>query len=218
MAGTTLDKLMEFTAQSLAQSFLVGLDATGQDDAGLRIVEISDPRAPRETAFLKLKYGAERIWIDGSHAYLAGVANDAGLIIVDVSDPAKPRRLGDYLSSTCSESVSVSGSYAYLAHGDQGLEIIDVSRRQALQVVNHQDAAGKARGIHVVGSTAYLANGYTGLRILDVSDPGDVRELGNVQTDRALDVRVSGSYAYVADEVSAASLMNATRFVYWAYA
>ena len=70
-------------------------------------------------------YGAERIWVENSLAYLAGVANDGGLIVVDVSDPTAPRWLGRYHDPTCAESVTVSGSYAYLAHGDQGLEIID---------------------------------------------------------------------------------------------
>ena len=66
------------------------------------------------------------IWVENQTAYLAGVADDGGLIIVDVSNPAAPRALGAYTSPTCSESITVSGSLAYLAHGDMGLEIIDL--------------------------------------------------------------------------------------------
>ena len=75
-----------------------------------------------------MEYGAERLWIANSHAYLAGVANDAGLIVLDISSPDSPRWLGRYHSPTCSESVSIAGSYAYLAHGDRGLEVIDISQ------------------------------------------------------------------------------------------
>ncbi len=91
----------------------------------------------------------------------------------------------------------MSGAYAYLAHGDRGLEIIDLSRPKAPPVVEHYDAAGRARGVQVAGSYAYLANGYTGLRILDVSDPSVVRETANLETYRAVDVHVAGSYAYI---------------------
>lgn len=88
--------------------------------------------------------------------FLAGVANDAGLIVVDVTNPTTPRGLGAYTRTTCSESITVSGSHGYLAHGDRGLEIIDISRSPATPVVSHHDAAGKMRGVHVVGPHAYL--------------------------------------------------------------
>ena len=139
------------------------------------------------------------MWVEGSYAYLAGVANDAGLIIVDVSDPSKPLRLGSYKDKTCSESVTVAGSYAYLAHGDRGIEIIDISTPKEPFVKQHINAAGAARGVQIVGTHAYLANGYTGLRILDVSNQSAVKEIASLPTYRAVGVDVSGSYAYVGD-------------------
>ena len=137
---------------------------------------------------------------EGTHAYLAGVANDAGLIVVDVADPARPLRLGSFKDPTCSESVTIAGSFAYLSHGDKGLEIIDLSQPLAPTVSRHVDAAGHVRGVQTVGSIAYVANGYTGLRLLDVSDRTEVREISHLETYRALDVQVEGAYAYVADD------------------
>ena len=172
----------------------------GQNSGGLTIIDISDPTAPKFIGFQQLIFGAEDVWVEDSFAYLAGVANDAGLIIVDVSNPSEPTRLGSYTSLTCSETVTIAGSYAYLAHGDQGLEILDLSEPMGPTVAQHIDAAGHVRGVHVIGSLAYLANGYTGLRILDVSDPSAIRQIANLRTYRALDVHVSGSYAYLAED------------------
>ena len=124
-------------------AYVVNLEQDEADEAGLTIVDISDPTTPVKTGFHKVIYGAERIRVENSTAYLAGVANDAGLIVVDVSDPAKPKGLGGYHSPTCSEAITISGSHAYLAHGDQGLEIIDISRPVKTPVVSHHDAAAK---------------------------------------------------------------------------
>ncbi len=161
-----------------------------------------------EAVFHKVKYGAERIWVEVERAYLAGAANDAGLIVVDVANPAAPKVLGGYHRPTCSESITDSGSLAYLGHGDWGLEIIDISRPAMSPVVDHQDAAGKARGVHVVGSLAYIANGYTGLRILNVSDHSALREVGHLSTFRSMSVRVVGRYAYIADDFQGMTIID----------
>lgn len=119
---------------------------------------------------------------------------------LDPEDLSEALQESDVLYRTQKQDlVRYAGSYAYLGHGDQGLEIIDISRPAAPAVVNHWDAAGKSRGVHVVGAYAYLANGYKGLRILDVSDPAAPHEIGQHPTYRALLVHVSGSHAYVAD-------------------
>ena len=83
------------------RAYVVSLELRNGDNAGgLTIFDISNPSAPRFLSFEELIYGAERVWVEGSYAYLAAVANDAGLIIVDVSDPTEPLRLGSYTSST----------------------------------------------------------------------------------------------------------------------
>ena len=85
-----------FAADKFA--YVVSLEHDEEDEAGLTVIDISDPTGPVWTGFHKVIYGAERVWVENSTAYLAGVANDAGLIVVDVSDPTAPRGLSGYHS------------------------------------------------------------------------------------------------------------------------
>ena len=134
-------------------AYVVSLDPPeGTGTGGLTTFDISTPANPTQLAFEQLIYGAERVWVEGSHAYVAGVANDAGLIIVDVSSPSDPLRLGSYTSPTCSESVTIAGPFAYLSHGDAGLEIIDLSQPLKPTVSQHVDTAGHVRGGGVTSS------------------------------------------------------------------
>ena len=68
--------------------------ATVYDSGGLRVFDISDPAAPRETAFFKTYgNGVHRFDFDGHYAYISTrVEGYRGniVMIVDLSDPAKP--------------------------------------------------------------------------------------------------------------------------------
>ncbi len=67
---------------------------TVYDSGGLRVFDISDPAAPRETAFFKTYgNGVHRFDFDGHYAYISTrVEGYRGniVMIVDLSDPAKP--------------------------------------------------------------------------------------------------------------------------------
>ena len=124
--------------------FVVNMD---DHEPSLSIFDVSDKDNPTQVAAEPLEYGAERVRIDGNLAYVAGVANDAGLIVIDIADPANPKKLGAWWDSTCSESVTIDNQIAYLAHGDQGLEVLDVRKPDELTVIKHFSAAGHVRGI-----------------------------------------------------------------------
>ena len=63
-------------------------------DAGLRVLDISDPAHPHEVGAYDTPQSAWGVAISGTLAYVA--ASVAGLRVVDVSDPAHPRELGYY--------------------------------------------------------------------------------------------------------------------------
>ncbi len=59
------------------------------------------------------------------------------------------------------------------------------------------------KGLSIVGEKLYGAYYYAGIRILDILNPDSLVEIGSYDTPHeALDVAVSGSYAYVADNNS----------------
>lgn len=99
--------------------------ATGE--AGLRIIDISNPAAPREVAYDEAQsYG---ITIEQTYAY---VATSSGLKILDISQPSAPSHVGTYPTATRAVSVAVMGDYAYLAAPgpnfyDGILHLVDIS-------------------------------------------------------------------------------------------
>lgn len=180
------------------------------DDASpsLTIFDVTNKKMPQLIAAEPLRYGAERVRVEGHFVYVAGVANDAGLIVVDVSNPSKPKKLGSWFDTTCSESVSIDNEIAYLAHGDQGLEILDLSDPSAPFVTEHFSAAGHVRAVGVKDQIAFLANGYKGVKVVDVSDSNNVKTLSELKTYRALDIDVVGDYAHVADDWAGYKLID----------
>ena len=128
--------------------------------------------------------------------------------MVDVADPANPKKLGAWWDSTCSESVTIDNQIAYLAHGDQGLEVLDVRKPDAPTVIKHFSAAGHVRGIDTQGGYAYVANGYRGLKIVDVTDSANPKDVSELKTYRALDVDVAGPFVHVADDWAGYKLVD----------
>ncbi|MDP8287851.1 MAG: T9SS type A sorting domain-containing protein, partial [Candidatus Electryonea clarkiae] len=63
------------------------------------------------------------------------------------------------------------------------------------------DPGGNVRGVTAIGDYLFATNGRDGLVILDISDPrSEITEVGFVdEMENAVDVAVSGNYAYVAD-------------------
>ena len=96
----------------------------------LEVFDVSDPAKPVRLSGRSLRTWANRIHLNGSHAYIAE-GEDLhinGIEIFDVSDPVRPVRVGTYGSWDFghSEDVQVVGNLAYLAAGLDGLKILDL--------------------------------------------------------------------------------------------
>jgi hypothetical protein len=94
-------------------------------EAGLRIIDTSDPASPAEVGNHDLPGIALSVAILGSRAYVC--AREAGLRIIDISDPANPGEIGFYDTPGSASGVALAGSFAYVADTERGLRIIDVS-------------------------------------------------------------------------------------------
>ncbi len=62
--------------------------------------------------------------------------------------------------------VAISGSLAFVADGDDGLQVIDISDPESLQIIGSADTPGFARGVAITETYAYIADNYGGLLIL----------------------------------------------------
>jgi hypothetical protein len=158
------------TPGSVGDVDLVGtLAYVASGDAGLRVIDVSNPDAPAEIGFFDTPDFAAGIDVVAGLAYVAD--ESAGLRIVDVSDPTAPVEVGFFDTAGTAEDVTVVGSLAYVADGDLGLRIVDVSNPAAPAGSGFLDSPGYARAIEVRGALAYVADGAGGLRVINVSNP-----------------------------------------------
>ncbi len=181
-------------------------------DAGLHILDISNPAAP---ALLGTYPGqARKVAVAGNYAYVVQRGTwsgeqwvGGGLRILDVSDPTTPQEVGFFANAhPPMESVTVAGNYAYVTElgstsaepeAGGGLRILDVSDPTAPRQVAFYEALKRAREVVVRENFAYVVDEEQGLCMLDVSNPSIPFELGFIQTsDTTRGVAVDENYIY----------------------
>jgi hypothetical protein len=167
----------------------------GAYTAGLRVLDVTDPTAPREVGAFERPFDAGPVFVSGSRAYVGDLY--FGLWILDVSNPEAPTELGNTLSSADSVlSVHVVGDYAYIASDEEGLVIYDVSNPAQPVKVGHNWLGGVGT-VEVFVQSQFAYVGSAGLRVLDISDPTNPAEIGAYPVG-ARAVQVHGAHAYVA--------------------
>jgi len=146
---------------------------------GLRILDVSDPAAPKEIGVCATRYYATGVVIEGKHAF---VGVNYGLRIIDVSDPSQPKEIGSFNQERLVGAVPRAGHV--LLYGPRiddsggrrgGLRVLDVSNPAAPREVHPEpDQAPTVDGgvvaLALQDSHAYLGVGRQ-LVIVDVSDP-----------------------------------------------
>ncbi len=179
------------------------------DDAGLKIIDVSNPNAPKYLGGCITGGSAMDVQVNGNYAYVADYAQ--GLKVVDITNPAFPKIVGKYSTEGLALGLHVVGNTAYVCDGD--LNIIDVSNPTALKRLGVYTTGdnGFAWNVQVVGNLAYLAADSDGLQIIDISQPGSPIIIGGYDTDEAHDVCVVGSHVYIADYHSGLQVINALK-------
>ena len=178
--------------------------------AGLKVFQISTLTcAYGELSTTGKAFG---VAVDGDFAYLA--AGTAGLQVIDVRDPSSP-----ILADSCDTpgrayAVAVAGDVAYVADEAGGFIAVDVGGSPTPTLVSQAETAGNAEGVAVPDEIAYVADGSGGVDAFNVSDPSSPARVAGYPsgagTMQAMDVAVSGDYAYVADWNSALKVLDIT--------
>ncbi len=187
-------------------------------NAGLQVIDVSNPANPQRVGGYDTSGSAWDVAVSGNYAYVADY--DAGLQVIDVSAAANPQRVGTHGTGGLADHVAVSGNYAYVANVPTctgnvgGLQVIDVGNPANPQPVGGY-IISSPQGLAVSGNYAYLGNlgpiicpagagnhaspadDTAGLQVIDVSNPANPQRVGGY-SGYALDVAVSGNYAYVA--------------------
>jgi len=132
---------------------------------GLRIVDVSNPAAPSETASLFVG-NALAVAVEGGVAYVGEEVD--GLRLFDVSAPGTPVFLGTADTPGTPLALALEDGRAYVADGPSGLRIVDVADPQA-PVLLGGIHSGHARDVAVRDGLVYLVDG--ALRVFDPANP-----------------------------------------------
>ncbi len=146
-------------------------------DAGLVVLDISDPLNPKHTATVGEPHlkGAKMCSVQFRYCY---VADAEGVKVLDVTDLAKPVpksmiRLAD------ARSLYLARTHCYVAAGARGLVILDITDAEAPKVEHEgftagghiTDATSVSVGVTYNSLFAYVADGKNGFRVIQMFSP-----------------------------------------------
>ena len=169
---------------------------------GLQVIDITNPHNPVIISNIESPgHPVFGVSVSGGYAYIAVLDGYWNLQVIDISSPSDPVLTGGVSIPGAAYGVAVLGSYAYVAALNSGLQVIDITDPENLDIVGSVYASdGSARGVAVSGSYAYVADQENGLLVIDIIDPENPDIAGSVYTSGApMGVAVSGDYAYCAD-------------------
>ncbi len=167
------------------------------DEAGLLLVDVSDPALPVVRGTSPAGVRAEGVAAADGLALV--VDPFSGLHVVDTSNPEAPFQVAVVEVGGAAHGVSVRGGHAYVSAESAGLVIVDISEPAASTVVGAVPVRGGGRAVAVEGDVAAVAAWTIGLVLVDVSDPSSPAELAELPTGTATtDVELRGQRAYVA--------------------
>jgi hypothetical protein len=166
--------------------------------AGSRVnlVDLSDPRLPREVASSPPLPGTVE-GVARSGDMLAVAVGDGGLALLDAAELV-PR--GSLLLPGYAEAVAVDGTTAFVADGPGGLRVVDLRDAAAPVELAVLLDLHRVVDVAVERGVAYLAAADEGLVIVDVTDPHQPSELGRLFTGGySFGVAVTSEHALLAD-------------------
>jgi hypothetical protein len=186
-------------AGGVALSGAVACAADG--DAGLAVVDVTDPARPSILAQVPTAAPAVGVAISGSFAYVTEDLIVYGCLeLMDIADPQNAQVVGMAVMPGPARGVAVSGRYAYVACESAGVQVVDVSNPRTPRIISETATPGYAKDVALMETHAYVAGDWAGLQVLDLVDPAAPVVCGGVDTPgQARKVAVSGTHAYVAD-------------------
>jgi hypothetical protein len=166
---------------------------------GLRIVDVSNPSNPVETAIIDAQGSVKGMTAQGRYVYASSQTDTDGdyFWIADVIDPAIPQIVGSLDVSQAPTEIIVRDRYAYGGCSLAGLQIFDVSDP------SHPTLAGQYPiqyfyGLTIWNNLAYLSEANAGsstIHVIDISDPTHPASLCTFNTAMR-QMEACGDYLY----------------------
>lgn len=165
--------------------------------AGLKILDISNPKKPEPISQVYLELGA--FSIDKNENLVLVGLRDSGLQIIDVSNPKLPVKLGWYESHCTAYTVKGYLDFAYVGCGTK-IEVVSISNPNEPMFMGEFSFPFNhiPRDIKFRGDTAFVAA--SNVFILDISDPSQIKLITQFDTPyAATKLALLGDKLYVAD-------------------
>lgn len=137
------------------------------DDAGLQIIDITNPSSPVLSGSYDTPGYAVNTAISGNKVYVSD--GYSGLQIININDPKLPVLEGNYDTPNSALGVNILNGYAYVADHNSGLQIINVATPLIPVLAGNYDTPGMAYDIALSDNYIYIADVY-GIIILRVED------------------------------------------------
>lgn len=186
----------------------VALVASG--DAGLFVVDLSDPDRPRPIA--QDTQCGTAMWLahHAGHVYVAD--NTAGLHVYDITDPTRPVHRAELPLPGSGHDLLVRPPHLLVAAGHAGLLVLDLTDPVAPIIVGSVDTPGIARGVAAGAEVAVVADDAQGLAVIDIGQPHQPRLVGQAETEGVgYAVALVGDLAYLAAWTAGLEVIDITR-------
>mgnify|MGYP002387827030 CR=1 FL=1 len=197
-----------------------GLAYVADDEAGLRIVDVTDPTNPAFAGYYSiprialhdevnsLKYdNVASVAVDQEHAYVAEY--QFGLRVVNIADPSNPVEVGFYDTPGDAHGVAVAGDTAYVADFDHGVRVVNIADPARPVERGHCDTPGEAQSLAVAGDYVYVAGGSAGMLVVNIADPSHPVLVGSFHTHGyTQSLTIKDGYAYIADGSAGLVVVN----------
>lgn len=181
-----------------AEAVLVdGTEVLVGTGAQVVLLDLADPRAPREAAISPALPGAV-LGLARIGSLVVAATAEGGLAILDPADGLAVR--GSVDLPGVAEGVAVVGTMAFVADGPGGLRIVDLSDPAAPVEVAALLDLHRIVAVAANGDRAYLAAADEGLFVVDVAKPVAPRVIASLFTGGyAFDVASQGTQVLLAD-------------------
>ncbi len=179
--------------------------ANGPD--GVVVLDVSDPKSPRQTAHVPLHGYAYTVMLDGDRAYVADIGR--GLVTLDTSDPRAPREFATTRTPGGAFDLVRQGRTLYLSDGAGGFMILDLTDRDRPKQIGYFPMAGQTRSVLLDGNRLIASRGSLGIAVYDVSEPRSPALRAVVDTPGLVnDVTAHGDRIYAADFIGGVQVIE----------
>lgn len=176
--------------------------------AGVVVVELSNPRAPRYLGGLALPDSVNDLALVGRRRLVAA-NGPSGLVLLDATEPARPRRLAGLALPGAAMGVAPIAGGVAVAAGTAGLLLVDVAGDPpTLKLRARLNTSGYARDVIARGDLLLLADGDGGVRIFRQAG-GAPRELARWRGGgHAFQLDLEGNLLGVAEGTAGLALLD----------